>query len=572
MGINGISTTENRQIVNAGEAERSTETAYTNSVMLQTQTTDTDLPAENNTSNTTTKLDELKALCGELGTTLEQIFHYPVEQLEDKQLQKIIDAIKLAIERATTNNKVDKEKAIELARKYAIAVSSGAYTIEELRENKNKLQGESISSRLETFFNLEKGTFMTLSETEKSNYIKRYFVDYFEELIQKNKDPEKIKKLQLRDFIKLLTNSSDEEKALFKQVITDYLLSENKPKGLFATIASFHSQEARTKWADSWTTEEKAKLGNEDQLGNVSKEEDITAMQAALIRENSKEGLMNGHADLNSKVTAVLEKVENGEELTQDEELLLKTFKQLYAGEQIGTIENDIITDKNWKQEFLKQVNNDILAHGEDVYNDIIKQMAKAVEENSEYLTMPKEELEKILDSTTGNKYSEAADAYIAEKEAARDNNETADLGFTQRENVDTTRLTFLQQQIQNSTEKQSGFKVENPITKPKAANTLNERMAEASSGQDKLAVIKEFFDRSPLLKKALEKYLTGMTDPMNILNALPTNARKYLAQKLVQKGQLTEEDIQRLNLSFNDKQLLNNILKEKEEKAEVVA
>ena len=31
----------------------------------------------------------------------------------------------------------------------------------------------------------------------------------------------------------------------------------------------------------------------------------------------------------------------------------------------------------------------------------------------------------------------------------------------------------------------------------------------------------------------------------MTILNALPTNARKYLAQKLTQKGLLKEEDIE---------------------------
>ena len=95
--------------------------------------------------------------------------------------------------------------------------------------------------------------------------------------------------------------------------------------------------------------------------------------------------------------------------------------------------------------------------------------------------------------------------------------------------------------------------------------------MAEASSGQDKLAVIKEFFDRSPMLKKALEKYLTGMTDSLYILNALPTNARKYLAQRLTQKGLLDESDIQKLNLSFSEKQLLNNILTENEKKAETV-
>ncbi len=571
MTVNGIGTTEYNQNVSANQSARTTETAYTNSVMTQAQGSEPASSAENTSNTSTAKLDELKALCNDLGSSLDEIFHYQVENLPDEKLQKIIDAIKLAIERATKNNKLDKGKAVELARQYCVAVASGAYTIEELKENKNKLQGESLSSRLERFFKLEKGSFMNLSETEKANYIKRYFVDYFEELIQKNKDPEKIKILQFRDFVKLLTNSSDEEKGLFKQVITDYLLSENRPKGLFATLASFKSQEARTEWADSWTVEEKAALGKEDQLGEVPADEDLTAMNAALTRENSQEGLKEAHNELTSKVTALLEKVKKGEELTEEEKLLLRTFKPMYAGEEIGTIENDVISDKEWKQNFLKQINEDILSHGEDVYNDVLKEMAKALEENPEAFTMPKEEIEKELNTATGNQYGDAAAEYIKEKENERDNAEIPDLGFTQRESVDTERLALLRQQIADSTDRQTGFKVENPIKQNKADESFSAKMAEASSGQDKLAVIKEFFDRSPMLKKALEKYLTGMTDSLYILNALPTNARKYLAQRLTQKGLLDESDIQKLNLSFSEKQLLNNILAENEKKAETV-
>ena len=109
------------------------------------------------------------------------------------------------------------------------------------------------------------------------------------------------------------------------------------------------------------------------------------------------------------------------------------------------------------------------------------------------------------------------------------------------------------------TTDNKQSFKVEktnttNPI---KTANTLNEKMSEAANNQDRLAIIKEFFEKSPMLKKALEKYVIGATDSLTILNALPTNARKYLAQKLTQKGLLKEEDIEKLKLSINEKQLL---------------
>ena len=155
------------------------------------------------------------------------------------------------------------------------------------------------------------------------------------------------------------------------------------------------------------------------------------------------------------------------------------------------------------------------------------------------------------MDKATNGNYSTVASGSDAELKAPVQTNTekedtTPDLGFATRENVDTSRLTALRQQIMTTDNKQS-FKVEktnttNPI---KTANTLNEKMSEAANNQDRLAIIKEFFEKSPMLKKALEKYVIGATDSLTILNALPTNARKYLAQKLTQKGLLKEEDIE---------------------------
>ena len=566
MSVSGIYTTEQAKTVStAQQTKGAAKTEYTNSVMTKVQEAETTTTTENNTQANTSKLDELKALCNDLGAPLDEVFHYPVENLPDEKLQKIIDALKLAIQRATTNNKVDKEKAIELGRKYCVAISSGAYTLEELKQDKNKLKGESISSRLERFFGLKEGAFSKLSETQKADYIKRYFADYFEELIQKSKDPDKIKRLQLRDYIKLLSNSTDEEKGCFKQVITDYLLSGNKPIGLFASLASFGSQEDRTKWADSWTIEEKAALGKKDQLGETAKDEDITAMQAALIRENSQESLTKTHQELNEKVTALLQKVEKGEDLTPEEELLYNTFKQLYAGEELGIPQNKVITDNQWKENFLNKVNNDIKEHGEDIYNDVIKEMAKAVEENSETLTMSKEDLEEILNSITDNKYEDAAASYITEKENQKNQNTTPpDIGFTPKEKVNTDKLNDLKKEILPKEDKPK-FTVESPITKE--PESLKEKFALADSKREKTDLIKKYFNYSPILKKAMENYIARLSNPLYVLNSLPSNARKYLAQKFVQKGKFDESDIQKLNLSFDDKQLLKKTLIENEKK-----
>ena len=197
-------------------------------------------------------------------------------------------------------------------------------------------------------------------------------------------------------------------------------------------------------------------------------------------------------------------------------------------------------------------------------YKDILNQINEYIEKNPNALTTTsKEQFTKTMDKATNGNYSTVASGSDAELKAPVQTNTekedtTPDLGFATRENVDTSRLTALRQQIMTTDNKQS-FKVEkNNTTNPiKTANTLNEKMSEAANNQDRLAIIKEFFEKSPMLKKALEKYVIGATDSLTILNALPTNARKYLAQKLTQKGLLKEEDIEKLKLSINEKQLL---------------
>ena len=144
-------------------------------------------------------------------------------------------------------------------------------------------------------------------------------------------------------------------------------------------------------------------------------------------------------------------------------------------------------------------------------YKDILNQINEYIEKNPNALTTTsKEQFTKTMDKATNGNYSNT------EKEDT-----TPDLGFATRENVDTSRLTALRQQIMTTDNKQS-FKVEktnttNPI---KTANTLNEKMSEAANNQDRLAIIKEFFEKSPMLKKALEKYVIGATDSLTILNA----------------------------------------------------
>lgn len=198
----------------------------------------------------------------------------------------------------------------------------------------------------------------------------------------------------------------------------------------------------------------------------------------------------------------------------------------------------------------------------------ITKIFLNQINEYIEKILMPltttsKEQFTKTMDKATNGNYSTVASGSDAELKAPVQTNTekedtTPDLGFATRENVDTSRLTALRQQIMTTDNKQS-FKVEktnttNPI---KTANTLNEKMSEAANNQDRLAIIKEFFEKSPMLKKALEKYVIGATDSLTILNALPTNARKYLAAKINSKRVIKRRRYRKIKIIINENSFL---------------
>ena len=350
----------------------------------------------------------IKNLCEQLGVNANIFNNCELENLSSRELQNLADAINLAIKRATTDNKLNKEKAIELARKYNTALMSG-YNITELKEKENILNGESINARIERFFGLEKGAFSKLDDAKKTEYIKRYFNGYFQELLTKSKEEGKdlksVYRLQMRDFGKLLINTPDEDKAIFKAAINS-LLADNKLEGVFATKASFRTQKALTAWADSWSVEEKAQLKTPDELGKVISDEDLAAIQVEIGEVQSQEGFEKSHNELYEQVKTLLKKVKNGEELTEQEKLLLAAYKPLYAGENIALVQNEIITDENWKNEFLKQINNDIYEHGADIYKDVMTQIQNVVEKHPEILEMPQEEIVKALDVATNGNYT----------------------------------------------------------------------------------------------------------------------------------------------------------------------
>ena len=525
----------------------------------------------------------VKNLCEQLGVNPNAFNNCEVENLSARELQNLADALNLAIEHATSDNKLDKEKAVEIARKYNTALMTG-YSIKELKENKNKLNGESISARIERFFGLEKGAFSKLDDAKKTEYIKRYFNGYFQELLAKakkeGKDIKSVYRLQMRDFGKLLINTPDEDKAIFKAAINS-LLADNRLDGVFATKASFRTQKALTAWADSWTVEEKAALKSTDELGKVISDEDLSAIQVEIGEVQSQEGIEKSHKELNTKVKVLLQKVENGEELNEQEKLLLAAYKSLYAGENIALTQNNVITDKNWKNEFLKQINKDIYEHGSEIYKDVMNQVKATVEKHPEILQMPQEDIVKALDAATDGNYTRVMNneeivapqvsASSTESRTADAANNTYSVNYTSEitnttPQPDTANLYNLVNTIQaNSEDKNQKFTVE----KTPVLNATSEIYRSTSKFEEYLKSTTQSYTSAMV---DAGKNFTKLTNPLKekVLTfvELQKNNRIQLLQR-INNSQLTvtaskifeisSEDLNKLSLATCFKQIIEN-------------
>lgn len=532
----------------------------------------------------------VKNLCEQLGVNPNAFNNCEVENLSARELQNLADALNLAIEHATSDNKLDKEKAVELARKYNTALMTG-YSIKELKENKNKLNGESISVRIERFFGLEKGAFSKLDDAQKTEYIKRYFNGYFQELLAKakkeGKDIKSVYRLQMRDFGKLLINTPDEDKAIFKTAINS-LLADNRLDGVFATKASFRTQRALTAWADSWTVEEKAQLKAQDALGKVISDEDLSAIQIEIGEEQSQEGFEKSHNELNEKVKTLLEKVKNGEELTEQEKLLLVAYKSLYAGENIALVQNDIITDKNWKNEFLKQINKDIYEHGEDVYKDVMNQVKATVEKHPEILEMPQEDIVKALDAATDGNYtrvmnneeivaSQVSTTSTETRTTSSVNNSssnyTSELANT-KPKPDTAKLYNLENTIQANSNDEKIFTEE----KTPVSNASSEIYRSTSKFEEYLKTTTQSYTSAMVdAGKNFSKLTNPLKEKVLSFVELQKNNRIQLLQR-INNSQLTVEaskifdissgDLNKLSLATCFKQIIENRNEKKEANA----
>lgn len=384
------------------------------------------------------KLDELlEKLCADFtkyGITPDQIKQANVlsrisglnetqlKNASEEEINRIIDCLREAIKDSIVDGKVDFEQAAKLGNKYHTALAGGWKSIESFK-NANKKNSEDISARMERFFGLKEGSFAKLPQEKIEEYLERYFKQYFLDKVKHSKNPEETYRTQLRDFSKLLVNTPDEQKGIFRQAILS-LSSSNKLKGLDAVLMSFDSQEVRTKWANECDDKYIEKLGTKpDCEGNVISKDDLTASVSKITANKDEEHIRATSEAIHQKAAEffennkdILERIKqkeaNGEELTEEEQriaVMRDYFIGAKSGEMSGTALN-VIIEKSVKETLLQEMNVNAYELPEDTYKDIIKQLTKYIEDaaknNPEALIMPKEDLVKLLDNATNGNYT----------------------------------------------------------------------------------------------------------------------------------------------------------------------
>ena len=252
--VNAISKTEYSSTQANSAVNKAENSNFTNSIYSNSNKKNTSVEEKKNTS----KLDELlEKLCAEfskLGLKPEELKNSgilyrisgmnqkQIESATDAQLKQVMDCLKAAIKDSVVDGKIDLEKAGKLGNTYFIAVNTG-WTIEGFKKHNNGVKKSSLLERLKETGCLKNDATL---ENIKPEELEKALYDFFNKTLltplknaKSAKEKASIYKGQLQTFGRLLINTPDEEKAIFKQAIAT-LAADNRLKGLNAVLASFY--------------------------------------------------------------------------------------------------------------------------------------------------------------------------------------------------------------------------------------------------------------------------------------------------------------------------------------------
>lgn len=563
------------------------------------------------------------------GLTVEQLKQNPAIQYvchakeenlakipQDKK-EKVVKLYKEALEAAINDSikdgKIDVKNVAKLSNDYFVALST-EWSIEGFKEAQEDTSTKhSLIQRLIETKCLPKNATIKNTSPEKlkiavEKFYKKVLANDIKTLRYKKtekgheegqllSEEDKIK-TQLQTFGRLLVNSSPEEKQYFADTLK-HLYNENKLQGLEAIFSSC-SSEKETQLVAAKMTDPATFKGittSADPNGKYLDKDEATKLYETAVSKQTEENREISHAKSKEAykewftqngeaLKTVQDKIEKAKaegvelKLTEAEENLLREYHNFVEAGQVGEMTGTFLNDKlsnMFKEAHLAELNRD--AYELPSYKDVLNSVNEYVEKNPEtFNTEVKEQFNNAMDKATNGNYStvkSGSDAPMTppakRTEDSASNN--AAIGFTTKKPENPNRVPELKSQLVSTEEKQT-FRVEKTTTKPQELSSsaqIREKFESANTNQDKLKLISTYFDKSPLLKQALEKYVSNITKPLNILNSLPSSARKYLAHKLVLNGSLEEDDIQKLNLSFGEKQILLETYKKTQKTREEV-
>ena len=562
------------------------------------------------------------------GITVEQLKQIPLVQdickAKDEDLAKIADsqkqlavekyveALETAIQESVKDGKVDIGNVSKLSRDYFTALSTG-WTIKGFKEAQRKPGAKhSLMQRLVASGCLPKGaTIKNTSPEQLKKAISKFYKTVLAKDIKKLRYKEGDKagqplskedqiKSQLQTFGRLLINSTPEEKEYFVDAIK-HLYAENKLDGLKAIFNSCENETQRQAVAKKVLKPDTLKeiTAGKDVDGNVMSQDDSTELVSCAVSKQPEEDREASHTELKEAFKQWF--VQNGDaykiaqakvdkakaegvepNLTEEEKQVLVEYENYVtagqSGEFIGTQLNDKLS-KMFKEAHMAELNRD--AYEMPSYRDVLNNVNTYVENHPETFTPEaKEQFNTAMDKATNGNYTTVKTGSDAELKAPAKRSEdsasnNADLGFTSKKSVDSTKLVNLKSKI-STTEEKTVFKVDKSVSSAVEnlnAEKLKEKFETATTNRDKLNLIDKYFAKSTLLQEKLKQCALRVANPLFFLNSLPTVARKHLAHVLAQAGKLKEEDIQKLNLAYSEKQmLLEEYQESQKEKQESIA
>lgn len=511
---------------------------------------------------------------------LFQLTEENIKDFSEKKREESIKRLKESLIQALNdckdkNGNINIAEAEELAHQYNIGLESGW----KLKDFKKAQQENPTTGLVQKLIDLK--MLQDDAENITPEDIKKAIRKSCEKVLGKletNPDPKKVKE-QFKKFGLLLANSTEDEKRYFDEVIAN-LYTENRLSGLKLFFQSIKDKEEVQEIADEFAAKGATQL-----VSAGCTFEQTTEITSEITSRNSDEGLTAGHKvndaayhawfnenkeaieELNKKIVKAKEQgIEP--QLTEAEKALqaqAEQFTAIATGENVGTLLNQNISTE-FKEEHLSTLNSD--AYKRDDYKDILVQTHDYIEEHKEELINLPQNYKTLLNNATNENYDRVNDPSRSGEELkapsapkSEDTGATADVGFVSRRPANPGRVEELRAQYIQPTDRAAEFKVDKNVTSPIDKDEMGTKFKDAKTAQDKLALIKRYYDKSPLLRAGLEQYLSIVSDPLRTLNALPTNAREDLARTLVRKGKLNEEEINALNLSYGAKQLLLNDL-----------